>query len=63
MSLYSSQSLPTTPHLIATDTIYMSPKNDRFCADNNVDEDKQIEIFKTINSRFFIDKYRFKSIK
>ena len=53
MSLYSSQSLPTTPHLNATYTTYMSPTKEQFCADNNVDEDKQIEIFNTINSRFF----------
>ena len=54
MSLYSSQSLPTTPQLIATDTTYMSPTKEQFCADNNVDEDKQIEIFNTINSKFFV---------
>ena len=54
MSLYSSQSLPTTPHLIATDTNYMSPTNDRFCADNSFVENKQIDNLNTINSTFFV---------
>ena len=53
MSLYSSQSLPATPHLIATDTTYMSPTNEQFCSRNNVEKNKKIEIFNTINSRFF----------
>ena len=54
MSLYSSQSLPTTPHLIATDTTYMSPKNEQLCTNNNIEEDKQTKHFNTINSRFFV---------
>ena len=45
MSLYSSQSMPTTPHLNATDTTYMSPTNEEICRNNNADEDNQIEIF------------------
>jgi len=50
MSLYSSQSLPTTPNFIATDTTYMSPTNEQFRPNNNNDEDKQFDIFNTINS-------------
>ena len=53
MSLYSSQSLPTTPHLIATDTNYMSPTKEQFCRNNNIEEDKQTKHFNTIYSRLF----------
>lgn len=62
MSLYSSQSLPTTPHLNATDTNYMSPNttNEEFCRNNAMDDDKQIDIFNSMNnSRIDIRSYEF----
>ena len=54
MSLCSSQSMPTTPHLNATDTIYMSPTNEEIRQSNNADEDNQINMFNEMNSRLFI---------
>ena len=54
MSLCSSQSMPTTPHLNATETTYMSPTNEEIRRNNNADEDNQIDIFNTMNSRLFI---------
>ena len=54
MSLCSSKSMPTTPHLNAIDVTYMSPTNEEICRSNNADEDNQIDIFNTMNSRLFI---------
>ena len=53
--------MPTTPHLNATDTTYMSPTNEEFCRINNADEDNQNDIFATMNSRLFIllNNYKF----
>ena len=56
MSLCSSQSMPTTPHLNTTDTTYMSPTSEEICRNNNADEDNQIDIFNAMNSRLFIIK-------
>merc|ERR1719376_819262 len=52
MSLCSSQSMPTTPHLNATDTTYMSPTNEEFCRINNADEDNQVVMLNAMKSRF-----------
>merc|ERR1719376_101674 len=49
MSLYSSQSMPTTPHLNATYTTFMSPTNDEFSRNNNAYEDNQVDIFNTMS--------------
>ena len=54
MSLCSSQSMPTTPHLNTTDTTYMSPTNEEIRQSNNADEDNQINMFNEMNSRLFI---------
>ena len=54
MSLCSSQSMPTTPHLNATDVTYMSPTNEEIRQNNNADKDNQIDIFNAKNSPLFI---------
>ena len=57
MSLCSSQSMPTTPHLNTTDTTYMSPTNEEIRQNNNADEENQINIFNAMNSRLLLYKF------